>query len=115
MEAGKTTTNSRSRAALLRKDKRPLLSSSGDAPGGRARQEEAPGIAELPDTDGHFQVTRSRLGPVCAEQAIPPGEVESEVAVGLYRDDRVMDPVHVGGDHEEPQGAVEPAREADGA
>ena len=37
----------------------------------------------------------ARLIPIGSEQAIPPGEIESEVAVGLPRQNGVMHPVHV--------------------
>src|ERR1043165_5496932 len=35
-------------------------------------------------------------GPISAEQPVPPGQVEAEVAVGLARRDRMMHQVHVG-------------------
>ena len=54
-----------------------------------------------------------RLGAVGAEQAVPPGQVEAEVAVGLAPLDRVVDPVHLRRDHEPAQDAVEPAGQAD--
>ena len=41
-----------------------------------------------------------RLGAIGAEQAVPPGQVEAEIAVGFADDHGVMHPVHVRGDHE---------------
>ena len=69
-------------------------------------------VAELLDADGHRLVSRRRLVAVGAEQAVPPGQVEAEVAVGLARDDRVMHAVHVGRHDDPAQHAVEPRRHA---
>ena len=66
------------------------------------------GIAELIDADGHADMAGLRLVAVGSEQAIPPGQVEAEVAVGLARLDRVVDPVHVRGHDDPAQNAVEP-------
>ena len=65
-----------------------------------------PRVAELLDADGHAR-GRRRLIAVGAEQAIPPGQVEAEVAVRLARSDRVVDAVHVGRDDEPAQRAVD--------
>ena len=56
----------------------------------------------------HAFVPAAGCGAVGAEQAVPPGQVEAEIAVGLARHDRVMDAVHLGRDHEPAQHAVEP-------
>ena len=53
-----------------------------------------------------------RLVAVGAEQAIPPRQVEAEVAVGLARGDRVVHAVHVRRHHDPAQHAVEPGRHA---
>ena len=54
-----------------------------------------------------------RLGAIGAEQTVPPGQVEAEIAVGLTDDHGVMHPVHVRGDHEISQYAVKSERDSD--
>lgn len=66
-----------------------------------------PRVAELGEADGHFFMTEDRLGAVGAEDAVPPGEVESEIAVCFADGDRVMHPVHIRGDHQQPEIPVE--------
>ena len=58
-------------------------------------------------------MTGYRLGPVGAELPVPPGQVEAEIAVGLARHHRVMDPMHLRGGHDLSQHAVEALRKAD--
>ena len=70
-------------------------------------------VAELLDADDHPFVPGRGLGAVGAEEAVPPGEVEAEIAVGLARHDRMVHAVHVRRDHEPAQHAVEPRRQAD--
>ena len=53
--------------------------------------------------DGHGSVTHIRLCPVCTKEAIPPGQVEAEVARRLLIADRVVNPMHVGRDDQPPQ------------
>ena len=65
------------------------------------------GITKLIDADGHAEMASLGLVPVGAEQAIPPRQVEAEIAVGFARPDRVVDAVHVGGDHDPAQNPVE--------
>ena len=65
------------------------------------------GIAELLDSDRHGLVAGLRLGPIGAEQTIPPGKIEAEIAVGLGRQDRMVHAVHVGRDD---QPAYHPVR-----
>ena len=48
-----------------------------------------------------------RLVAVGAEQPVPPGQVEAEIAVGLARMDRVMHPMHVGRDDQPAHQLVE--------
>src|SRR5260370_25270690 len=47
-------------------------------------------VAELRNTNRHLLMTRRRLGLVGAEQAIPPRQVETKVAVGLPHQKRVL-------------------------
>ena len=54
----------------------------------------------------------SRLRPIGAEQVIPPGQVEAEIAVGLAYDDRMMHPVHIRRHNDPAQHSVEPGRHA---
>ena len=51
-------------------------------------------------------MTRFRLIPVGAEQTVPPWKIESIVAVGLIRNDRVVNPVHVRSDNEFPYDTI---------
>ena len=67
------------------------------------------GVAKLFDADGHAFVADLRLGPVGAQQAIPPRQVEAEIAVGFSRQDRVVNAMHVGRDDEPSQHAIDPA------
>ena len=48
-----------------------------------AVEAEFAGIAELLDPDRHGPVAGLRLRPISAEQTIPPGKIEAEIAVGL--------------------------------
>ena len=70
-------------------------------------------ISELVDADGHTDVAGLRLIAVGPEQAVPPGQVEAEVAVGFAGFDRVVDPVHLRGHHDPAQDSVEPRRQRD--
>src|SRR5688572_32390602 len=62
--------------------------------------------------------TRSTLFPYTtlfrsrAEQPIPPGQVEPEIAVCLRPDDGVVNAVHVGRDDQQPQQAIDAGRQA---
>ena len=62
--------------------------------------------------DRHALVPVARLALIGAEQTVPPGEVEAEIAVRFLPPDRVVHPVHVGRNHEPPQNGVEPVRDA---
>src|SRR5262245_54910943 len=64
-------------------------------------------IAKLLDTDRHSLVTGRGLWPVGAEQAVPPRQIESEVAVGFTHKDRVVDAMHVRRHDEPAQHAVD--------
>src|SRR6056297_1795198 len=76
-----------------------------------AVQPQVGGIPELPDADGHAVVAVSRLVPIGAEQPVPPGQVEAEIAVGLVPVDRVMNAVHVRRDHEPTKHPVDAPRD----
>ena len=58
-------------------------------------------------------VTVPGLGTVGAEEAIPPGEIKPEVAVGFVAVNRVVDPVHVGRDNEPAEDGFEPRGDTD--
>src|SRR3954466_2394141 len=53
-------------------------------------------VAEDRQPDRHALVPRLRLRAVRAEQAIPPGKIEPEIAVGLMPQHRVVHAMHVG-------------------
>lgn len=77
-------------------------------------EEGEPGrITKFSETDRHLQMPGSRLGAIGAAESIPPGEAEAKVAVRFAGDDRMMDPVHVRGDEQGPQPAIDAEREAD--
>ena len=65
----------------------------------RSRRSSA-GSRKAVDADGHALVALRGLGPIGAEQPVPPREIEAEIAVGLGPDDGVVDAVHVGRHHE---------------
>ncbi len=64
-------------------------------------------IAELLDANGHAVVTAFGLSAIGSEQAIPPGQIEAEVAVSLAAHDGVMDAVHIRRDHKPSQPALD--------
>ena len=64
-------------------------------------------VAIAGEPDHHPLMTVGRLRPVCAEQSVPPGKVEAEIAVRLLDDDRMVDPVHVRRDEEQSEPPVE--------
>ena len=51
------------------------------------------------------------LRAIGAEQAIPPGQVEAEIAVGFPSVYRMMDAMHVGRDDDEAKHAIKPERQ----
>ena len=55
--------------------------------------------AKLRQADGHVIMAFGRLSQIGAEQAVPAGQVEAVVAVGLTDDHGMVHPVHVGGDN----------------
>ena len=75
-------------------------------------QVQFPGLPEGIEPDRHALVPERRLRPVGAEQPVPPGQVETEVAVGFGRDVGVVDPVHVRRHDEPAQRPVEPRGQA---
>jgi hypothetical protein len=52
-------------------------------------------LPEDVDADCHAGMPGTGLCAVGTEQPIPPRQIEAEIAVGLGRLDRVMDPVHL--------------------
>ena len=68
-----------------------------------ARQDKPLWIAELGQPDHHIRVPLGGMRFVGAEQSVPPGQVKAIIAVGLPDDDRVMDPMHVRRNNNEPE------------
>ena len=66
-------------------------------------------VAIAREPDHHPLMTVGRLRPVCAEQSVPPGKVEAEIAVRLPDDDRMVNPVHIRGNDEKSKPPVEAA------
>src|SRR5215210_9502856 len=69
---------------------------------------ELRGVAELRQPKCHSLMAGFRLGPVGAEQAVPPGQIEPEVAIGLASFDRVVNAMHLRGDDKPAQNLVDP-------
>ena len=57
-------------------------------------------LTKLGEPYGHFFMAHDRLCPVCAENPVPPGEVESEVAVCFADGDGMVHPVLVRRDNQ---------------
>ncbi len=70
-------------------------------------------VAVLGKANHHIRVSLGRLILVGAQQPVPPGQVEPVIAVRLADDDRMVDPVHIGRYHEQPEYPVHFFREAD--
>ena len=68
---------------------------------------------ELLDPDGHSVMPCPWLGEVWSRQPVPPWQVEAEIAVGLGRNDRVVDAVHVERDDQEPPHGIDTHRQVD--
>src|SRR5207247_2781781 len=66
-----------------------------------AIEPELASITKLLDTNRHGVMTGRGLGAVGAQQSVPPRQVESEIAIGLAPQDRMMDAMHVRR-HDEP-------------
>lgn len=64
------------------------------------------GVSVLRETDGHSLLTGIRLRSICAQYAIPPRQVETEVRIGLPWNNGVMNSVHIGCDQHPAQEAV---------
>ena len=75
-------------------------------------QMQLSGLAEGIETDRHAVVPERGLRPVSAEQPVPPGQVETEIAVGFGRDVGMVDPVHVRRHDDPAQRPVEPQGQA---
>jgi hypothetical protein len=54
----------------------------------------------------HAYLPKRWLRPVGATESVPPGNRKAKVAIGLDQACRVVDTVHVGGDHQPAQPAV---------
>ena len=61
---------------------------------------------ELRDSEDHCFMAGGRLGEIGPAEPIPPRECEPEIAVGLCRLDRVVDPMHIRGHDEPPEDPV---------
>src|ERR1035437_4570975 len=70
-------------------------------------------ITELLEADSHIQMSFFRLGAIGPADTIPPGEIETEITVGLAHNGRMMDAVHVRSDQEQTEQAVESGRKSD--
>jgi hypothetical protein len=73
----------------------------------KVKEREMIRVSVLSQADGHPFVTCLGLCPVGAEKSIPPGKVESKVAVIFFDQNGVVDTVHLGRDHEKPENAVD--------
>jgi hypothetical protein len=69
-------------------------------------------IAELLDADRHRFVSGSGLRSVGTEEAVPPRQVESEIAIGFTHQDRMVNAMHVGRHNEPAQNVVDFVRDA---
>src|SRR5262249_13179347 len=69
-------------------------------------------LTELLDADGHRFVTCRRLIAIGAEQAIPPRQIEAEIAIGLAGNDRVVHAMHIRRYDDPAQYPIEPRRHA---
>ena len=68
-------------------------------------------VSELVNPDGHALVAGCRLRSICPEQTIPPWQIETEIAVGLEWQDRMVDPMHVWCDDKPTQNAIDGKRD----
>lgn len=71
------------------------------------------GALEATYTDFHIDMPAPGLIPIATEQAIPPGKVKTEIAIGFFRDYRMMHPMHVGCHQKQAQDLVYPWRDID--
>src|SRR5262245_18906404 len=69
-------------------------------------------IAKLLDADGHCFMTCRWLIAIGPEQAVPPRQVEAEVAVGLAGNDGVVHAMHIRRYDDPAQYPIEPDRDA---
>lgn len=67
----------------------------------KVRQRKFSWIAKLRQADHHIHVPLGGLIFVRARQPVPPGQIEPVIAVRLPDDDRVVDPVHIRGYHDQ--------------
>src|SRR5262249_5862272 len=71
---------------------------------------QLPWIAKDRQPHRHARVPRFRRRAISPEHAIPPRQIEAEVAVGLEAQDGMVHAVHVGRHNHKAQQAVEPRR-----
>jgi hypothetical protein len=62
---------------------------------------ESLGITKVSQPDGHAFMACGWRPAIGSEEAIPPWEVEAEIAVGFISDDGVVDPMHFRCNHQE--------------
>src|SRR6266851_2080973 len=67
-------------------------------------------FAELLYADCHFVMSGFRLRAIGTEESVPPRKIESEIAVRLAPQDRVMNAVHIGRHDEPTQDALDSRR-----
>jgi len=72
------------------------------------RESEAPGVPKLGKSDSHTFMPRSRLITISTEQTVPPGQIETKIAVGFAYHHGMMYPMHVRGHHEETELPIDP-------
>ena len=70
-------------------------------------------ISELAEADGHGFMAPRRLVPICAQKAIPPGEIKTKIAVMFLDHHRMMYPVHLWRDYQESQNPIDSTRQSD--
>src|SRR5881409_2263290 len=63
-------------------------------------------MAELVDAESHAFMTGLRLGSISSKEPVPPREIEPEIAIRFAPENGVMDAMHVRGDDEPTQRAL---------
>lgn len=70
-------------------------------------------VAIFLEADSHIQMAFFGLRAIGAANPIPPGKVEAEVTVGFADKDRMVDAVHVRGNHNQAQQTIQRSRKFD--
>jgi hypothetical protein len=70
-------------------------------------------IAKAVEADSHALLAGGGLGTIGTKQPIPPRQVEPEIAVGLARNHRMMDAMHIRRYDDPAETAVQPFRQPD--